>query len=283
MSGEEPVDSKVYFGASEQTNIELVRQGVWQRLRKENWNQLSVNDYGFDEFVTFEDNSYRFIFGNLAREVIWELIGLGILVPGQSSSETSHASGSDAWNLPWVQLSTYGQEVVKSGRVVPQDPLRYMNEAKTIGKLCFGDVAEHYLEEALRCFSRSCYTASVLLLGVATEASFLQLCSLYEKSIADPNAQKKFSKLQGIKEKHRRILEKYLALPSAVRQKLPDGLDVTLAGVYDLIRRQRNELGHPQDARPEIDREHAFALFHLFERYLRDIEALAAHVQLQGL
>src|SRR5437899_3122741 len=67
------------------------------------------------------------------------------------------------------------------------------------------------------------------------------------------------------------------------RQQLPDGLDVTLAGVYDLIRRQRNELGHPQDARPEIDREHAFALFHLFVTYLRDIEALAAHVQSHGL
>ena len=123
----------------------------------------------------------------------------------------------------------------------------------------------------------------MLLLGVATEASFLQLCRLYENSISDPNAQKKFSKLERIKEKHRWILERYLALPGAIRQQLPDGLDVTLAGIYDLIRRQRNELGHPQDARPEIDREHAFALFHLFITYLRDIEALAAYVQLRGL
>jgi hypothetical protein len=277
------VDSKVHFGANEQNDLELVRQVVWQRLRNEKWNQLSVNDYGFDQFVKFEDNSYRFIFGNLAREVFWELIGLGILVPGQPSSQTSQATGYDAWNLPWVQLSTYGEQVLKSGRIVPQDQLGYLNETKTIGKFRFGDVSEHYLEEALRRFSRSCYTASVLLLGVATEASFLQLCSLYEKSIADPNLQKKFSKLQRIKEKHRRILESYLALPGAIRQQLPDGLDVTLAGVYDLIRRQRNELGHPQDARPEIDREHAFALFHLFVTYLRDIEALAAHVQSHGL
>jgi hypothetical protein len=277
------VDSKVHFSAKEQDNVELVRQIVWRRLRKEKWNQLSVNDHGFDQFVTFEDDSCRFVFGNLAREVLWELIGLGIMVPGQPSSQTSQATGYEAWNLPWVQLSTYGQQVLKTGRVVPQDQLGYLNEARTIGKLCFGDVAEHYLEEALRCFSRSCYTASVLLLGVASEASFNQLCSLYEKSIPDPNAQKKFSKLQRVKEKHRWILQKYLALPGTIRNQLPDGLDVTLSGVYDLIRRQRNDLGHPQDIRPEIDREHAFALFHLFVTYIREIEALAAHIQLHGL
>lgn len=90
------VDSKVHFGANEQNDLELVRQVVWQRLRKETWNQLSVNDYGFDQFVTFEDGSYRFIFGNLAREVFWELIGLGILVPSQPSSQTSQATGYDA-------------------------------------------------------------------------------------------------------------------------------------------------------------------------------------------
>jgi hypothetical protein len=208
---------------------------------------------------------------------------LGILVTGQPSSQTSQATGYDAWNLPWFQPSTYGEQVLNSGRIVPQDQRGYLNETKAIGKLCFGDVAEHYLEEALRCFSRSCYTASVLLLGVATEASFLQLCVLYEKSITNPNAQKKFSRLSRIKEKHRRILDSYLALPGTIRHELPDGLDVTLAGVYDLIRRQRNEVGHPQDARPEIDRDHAFALFQLFLTYLRDIENLAAHIQLHGL
>ncbi len=40
------MDSKVHFGANEQNNVEFVRQVVWQRLRKEKWNQLSVNDYG---------------------------------------------------------------------------------------------------------------------------------------------------------------------------------------------------------------------------------------------
>jgi hypothetical protein len=160
------VELRVHFGANELSNIELVRQIVWQRLRKEKWNQLSVNDYGFDQFVAFEENSYRYTFGNLAREVIWELIGLGILVPGQPSSQTSQASGYDAWNLPWVQVSVYGQQVLKAGRVIAQDQLGYLRETKAIGQLCFGDVVEHYVEEALRCFSRSCYTASILLLAL---------------------------------------------------------------------------------------------------------------------
>jgi hypothetical protein len=38
------------------------------------------------------------------------------------------------------------------------------------------------------------------------------------------------------------------ALSAKVRREtLSDGLDVTLASAYDLIRRQRNDLGHPQE------------------------------------
>ena len=35
-------------------------------------------------------------------------------------------------------------------------------------------------------------------------------------------------------------------------------LDVTLTSAFDLIRRQRNDLGHPQAIPPAIDRQHAF-------------------------
>jgi len=277
-SGEE----RVSFGAGQQNDVELVRRVVFQRLRTQQWTQLTVDDYGFDQFVSFQDRSYRFVFANLVREVIWEMIGSGILVPGQPSTETSQATGEGAWNLPWVQLSAYGREVLRAGRLVPQDPIGYLQETRRIANLCLGDVTEHYIEEALRCFARYCYTASVLLLGVASESSFLRLCAIYESSLPESNERRKFEKLTHIKQKHRWLLDKYNAQPADVRRNLPDGLDITLAGVYDLIRRQRNDLGHPQDIRPEVDSEHAFALFRLFLTYLRDIESLAAYIQSQG-
>jgi hypothetical protein len=87
--------------------------------------------------------------------------------------------------------------------------------------------------------------------------------------------QKKFSALRIIKEKHRWIVDKFDRLPNSLKTQLPDGLDVTLESVYDLIRRQRNDLGHPKQP-PFMDRSHAFTSFQLFLAYVRDAEALAA-------
>lgn len=124
------MESQVPFGEKEQTDIELVRQVVWRRLRQEAWTELSVVDLGFDKFVSFQDHYYRFPFGNLVREVVWELIGLGILVPGRPSSQSAQASGCDASNLPQFRVSLYGRQVLDAGRVVPQDPARISNRSK---------------------------------------------------------------------------------------------------------------------------------------------------------
>jgi len=144
-------------------------------------------------------------------------------------------------------------------------------------------VATGYLREALNCFKHGCYTASVLLLGIATEAVFLEFNAILQKSISDQKNVKEFEKNDTVKKKHRWIVAKYEALPATKRRQLPDGLDVTLKGVYDLIRRQRNELGHPQDVSPEIDRDHAFAHFQIFQTYIKDIEGFADYCRKNGL
>jgi hypothetical protein len=73
-------------------------------------------------------------------------------------------------------------------------------------------------------------------------------------------------------------VERYTALPQKVRREaLPDGLDVTLTSAYDLVRRQRNDLGHPQEKPPMTDRQHAFTFFQVFLTVVRDLEAFAAH------
>lgn len=95
-----------------------------------------------------------------------------------------------------------------------------------------------YIEEALCCFARGCFTASVLLLGVAAEAVVLNACELIVAESGDPALRKSYESLPDVlKQRHRWLVDRYKALPPKVRREaLPDGLDVTLASAYDLIR-----------------------------------------------
>jgi hypothetical protein len=161
--------------------------------------------------------------------------------------------------------------------VIPHDPDGYLAEIRGVGNTCVDAVAIGYIEKALCCFARGCYTASVLLLGVAAEAVVLKACELIVDASADPTVRKSYDNLPDVvKQKHRWLVERYNALPAKVRRGvLPDGLDVTLTSAFDLIRRQRNDLGHPQTVPPAIERQHAFVFFQVFLTIVRDLEAFA--------
>ena len=115
------------------------------------------------------------------------------------------------------------------------------------------------------------------------KAATSELCVVVAGSILDPNHKEKFDKLRGAKDKHRWIVATYERLPVNARRQLPDGIDISLTGIYDLIRRQRNELGHPQATRLGVDRARAFASFQLFPTFLRDAEAFATYCRANGV
>ena len=126
--------------------------------------------------------------------------------------------------------------------------------------------------------------AATLLLGVASENVFLSLCEAVRSGLRSEEEQREFANLPDrVKPKHRWIVNKYQSMPTDVRRALPESLDITLTSLYELIRRQRNELGHPQERLPNIDREQAFMFFRLFPTYVTDVEAFAAYCQKQGL
>jgi hypothetical protein len=204
----------------------------------------------------------------LVYEVVWGLIIQGVLTPGKDAPNPE---------LPWFRITKYGEEVLKTERFLPHDPTGYLAELGNVARSDVGKAAVGYLEEALRCFTSGCNAASVLMLGVAAEAVFLELCRVIDahlKSSADKSA---FGKLRWVKEKHRWVVDKFQKLPSGERKKLPESLDVTLPSLYDLIRRQRNELGHPSKAVPAIGRDAAFVYFRLFPTFISDVEQFAAY------
>ena len=124
----------------------------------------------------------------------------------------------------------------------------------------------------------------MLLLGIAAEAVLLRLCEVVQDTLSDSKERDDFVRLQWVKPKHRWLVDKYESLPAGDRRKqLPESLDVTLTSLYELIRRQRNELGHPQENPPALDREMAFTYLKLFPTFIKDIEAFSTYCKQHSL
>lgn len=250
--------SAITFTERDFDNLELARQIILRRLKYDrSWAQF---DYSWeprytDKYVIFEHDRLRHRFVVLANEVMWSLIVQGVITPGKDAANLA---------LPWFRLTTYGEKVLEAERFVAHDPAGYLDDVGSVAVTSIGRASLPYLAEALQCFTSGCHVASVLLLGVAAEAVFLSLCSKVEQVLTNSKEQARFKRLQQVKPKHRWLVQKIESLPAQQRRsELPESLDVTLTSLYDLIRRQRNELGHPQAQLPSIDRELAFTYFKL--------------------
>jgi len=260
--------TEVTFTKDDLDNMELVREIVFRRLREGNWNQLydHWDERSTGKFIRFESPNLRDRFYVLMQEVMWQLIIQNVITPGINSSNLE---------LPWFRITSYGEKILAEERFSPHDPAGYLNELDKVAVSDVGGRARPYVEEAIRCFTAGCHAAALLMVGVAAEAVFLELCVTILPALKSDAERKNFEKLQWVKAKHRWVIEKFERLPSKERKQLPESLDLTLTSLYDLIRRQRNELGHPSGKLPDIGREKAFVYFKMFPSFVSDVEAFA--------
>ena len=269
--------TKPIFREADFENIEFVRQIVLNRLKNDtNWSQFDYSwaDSGLN-YVEFENSNISRRFVVLVNEVMWQLIAQGVITVGMNAANP---------NLPFFRITDYGRSVLEAERFIAHDPTGYMNDFESLINSVLTEVAVNYIEEALRCFNSGCHIASILLLGVAAESVFLNLCNIIRSSLDSENDIKKLANNLPVKTKHRWIVQRYQNLSSDVRRtQLPESLDVTLISLYDLIRRQRNELGHPQENPPNLNREQAFIFFKLFPGFVQDINEFAEYCENNGI
>jgi hypothetical protein len=65
------------------------------------------------------------------------------------------------------------------------------------------------------------------------------------------------------------VLRKIETIQNQRHRPLPDNVNIMLTVVFDFIRRQRNDLGHPQENPPNITREEAFVNLKIFPAYFK--------------
>jgi hypothetical protein len=239
-----------------------------ERLRSDpNWNQLNPTGQDFAPYVECVGGFDAHIFQFNAHKVFWQLLIEGIVAPGMNSSNL---------NLPWFHVTEYGKRVLATGPGNPHDPTGYLT--RLTEKVPKPDpTVLAYLTESLDAFRRGSSIASTVMLGIAAERVFTMLCEALNASLASPGEKQKFGKLLArfpMKPKLDWLDQKLQTLQG--QPGFPENHNIMVTTVYDLMRCQRNELGHPQTAPPRLSREDAFVNLQVFPRYYQTAEQVRA-------
>lgn len=190
---------------------------------------------------------------NLLLEVFWGLFREGIITLGINDSNRE---------FPWFRVSEFGKKVLKN-----QDPY-FFQDVATYESLVKSRISKIdsatllYLKEAVQAFKSGCVLSSTVMIGVATEHSFLLLIETIEKNSIYSATFKKVYSERGILRKinaFKKILDgNSTLLPSNVKEDL----DTQFTSVLTMIRNFRNESGHPSGK--IVGREQCYILLQLF-------------------
>ncbi|MGD0908564.1 MAG: DUF4145 domain-containing protein [Candidatus Acidiferrales bacterium] len=140
-----------------------------------------------------------------------------------------------------------------------------------------------YLVESLKCFRNGTFVASAVMVGVAAEQMMLVLRKAVYDALDSPEKKKRFD--NDAQWQVKRIYDTVWKKLDSVRERMPERLresvGVELAGVFELVRRTRNQAGHPTGG--SIQREEAEALLLLFPTYARTVYAVIGWLATQQL
>jgi len=202
-------------------------------------------------------------------ELFWNLFRQGVITLGSNSSNP---------NFPFCRVTELGKRLAEgeNGYFV-HDVSGYENRIRLeIPKI--NEDTLLYLKEALQAFRSDCILSATVMLGVATEHTFL---ILIEAITGNPKHQPTFSavdKERGVLRKlnkFRKILDQETKnLPGPIKEDL----DTYFASILTIIRNYRNESGHPSGK--IISREQAFVLLQIFPQYCKKMYQLIEHYSL---
>jgi hypothetical protein len=207
-----------------------------------------------------------------AQDIFWDLIIEGVIRPGLGQ-------GSGNSDLPYFHVTDYGKEQVRHGTGSPHDPDGYLSRLRA-DLTALDPVIMTYMNECLRTFRIGCLLSSAVMLGCASEKALLLLLDAYAIALPPAKETKFRKKIEGkfIKTQYEEFIK---MLQGHLRAQLPheldDGLANILLGVFEMIRAERNDAGHPTGQIPS--RELAFANISVFPGYLKRIYDLMAWLQ----
>ena len=210
------------------------------------------------------------------REVMWSLVIQGIIVPGVDKS-------SNNAGFPFFQITEWGKECLAVGEYLPYDTGQYMRQIRS-DMPTLDSTVDCYLIEALNCFRAGTHLSCAVMTGVACERVLLDLRDEIRNALQPDDRKKKFdSDTSGkvIKRVYEEIWKRLDPNLELLPENLRASVGTELAGIFELIRKTRNDAGHPTGR--SIRKEEAFALLQLFPAYAKTVYALIEWLQTNSL
>lgn len=193
-------------------------------------------------------------------EVVWTMAGSGLAFIDMSKRP------ADYWR--W-RLTRSGRKVAQDERFNPDDPQQYLERLKaTIPDL--SSVVFLYIDQAINCYVARCYLASAVMLGVASEAAFLEMAHAATSWLPGTTGENLKKVLENPRQnyidKFREFRKRIESEKNRLPAELTDNMALNFDAVLDALRIYRNEAGHPTGK--IITREDQYISLHMFARYL---------------
>jgi len=117
------------------------------------------------------------------------------------------------------------------------------------------------------------------MVGIAAERAFILLCQSTLDSLADAKEKAEFKKIMAryqMKAKLDWVHQKLLTVQKKPPLGFPDNAIIATTAIYDLLRCQRNDLGHPQPTPPALLPEQVLDYLLVFPGFYGTIESVRA-------
>ncbi|MHC9540334.1 MAG: hypothetical protein AB9903_12520 [Vulcanimicrobiota bacterium] len=203
---------------------------------------------------------------------VWSMISQGLIYIDYSGSQPEY------WAL---YLTEEGFEAVE-GDITPNNPSEYIKQLKTQVPIA-SEIVLNYANEASITFTSRCYLASAVMLGVASEAAFLELADSFGKWLLPGTNRDNFIKIMEGKSmfvhKFKDFRKKLEPMTSRIPEELTDNIDSTLNSVIEFLRVNRNDAGHPTGK--NITREIVYMHLVSFVYHLKRLYALKSYFDSQ--
>lgn len=186
------------------------------------------------------------------KDVFYDLFRQGVISPGRGKQAA----------FPFYELTRFGKKLIES------DDLYFFYDIDSYISHALEEIPDlHpdtliYLKESMQSFRAGCYFSSNVMVGVATEHTFLLLLdavdacaaweSIFKPALAERDLANKVSKFQSI------LLSGVPDLP----KELKNDLETQFTASLSCIRNYRNQAGHPTGFRPS--REKSYIAMQLF-------------------
>jgi len=247
---------KVGYAPSQFAHLKL---GVAEVFQRREGSAASPSMFGGDAPLSHADRE-------MVREAFWDLFRQGVIMIGADDANEK---------FPFFSVTTYGRRVLEGA-----DPYFFFDVDSYEKRIRqeipdIDDTTLIYLKEAMQAFRAGCILSCSVMLGVATEHTFLTLMETIDNNPVHAPTYASVSQVWMILtkvNKFKNILDQNLnSLPRDVREDL----DVHFNSILSVIRNYRNQSGHPTGK--IISREQAYVLLQLFIPYCKKMYQLRDH------